>query len=53
VCLANGGPLSDALRAYRTRLDAMQTAIDAGDGAALHAVFTAAAAAKRGDGTAG
>ncbi len=52
VCLANREPLAAELRAYRDRLAALQVAIDAGDGAALLAVFSAASAAKRGsDGT--
>lgn len=50
VCLANRGPLAEKLQAYRARLDALQGAIDAGDGAALHAVFAAAAEARRGSG---
>jgi prephenate dehydrogenase len=52
VCLANRGPLGEELRAYRARLDLLQAAVDAGDGETLHAVFTAAAAAKRGRRTA-
>ena len=52
VCLANRGPLADELRAYRARLDILQAAVDAGNGETLHAVFTAAAAAKRGRSTA-
>ena len=52
VCLANRGPLADELRAYRAQLDLLQAAVEAGDGATLHAVFTAAAAAKRGRSTA-
>jgi prephenate dehydrogenase len=47
VCLANRGPLSEELRAYRARLDILQAAVDAGNGETLHAVFAAAAAAKR------
>jgi prephenate dehydrogenase len=47
VCLANRGPLSAALRAYRARLDELQVAVDAGNGPMLHAVFAAASAAKR------
>jgi prephenate dehydrogenase len=47
ICLANRGPLADELRAYRAQLDLLQAALEAGDGAMLHAVFTAAAAAKR------
>jgi prephenate dehydrogenase len=53
VCLANGGPLGDKLRAYRARLDALQAAIDSGDGATLHAVFAMAAAARRGSDSTG
>jgi len=52
VCLANRGPLAEELRAYRARLDILQAAVDAGNGETLHAVFTAAAAAKRGRSTA-
>ncbi len=52
VCLANRGPLSEELRAYRARLDILQAAVDTGNGETLHAVFTAAAAAKRGRRTA-
>lgn len=47
VCLANRAHLGDELRRYRAQLDALQAAIDTGDGAALEAAFRAAAEAKR------
>jgi len=50
VCLANRGPLADELRAYRAQLDKLQSAIEAGDGAMLQSVFTAAAMTKRDSG---
>ncbi len=48
VCLANRAPLADELRAFRARLDLLQSAVDDGDAEALLAVFTAAATARRG-----
>lgn len=50
VCLANRGPLGEQLRLYRSRLEALQQAIGAGDGEALHAVFAAAADTMRSTG---
>jgi prephenate dehydrogenase len=47
VCVANRGPLSDELRAYRARLERLQAAVDSADAAALLDVFASAAAARR------
>jgi prephenate dehydrogenase len=48
VCLANREPLAAELRTYRDGLDALQAAIEAGDGEALLDAFRAASAARRG-----
>ena len=53
VCLANREPLAAELREYRDRLSAIQAAIEAGDGAALLDVFSAASTARRGSDGAG
>ena len=47
VCIANRDALSAELAGYRALLDDLQAALDAGDAAALEAVFSAAAQCRR------
>jgi prephenate dehydrogenase len=47
VCISNREALAVELRGYRALLDELQVALDAGDGAALEAVFRAAAECRR------
>lgn len=47
ICIANQAAISAELRSFRTQLDHLQQAIDAGDGDALRVCFEAAAAARR------
>jgi prephenate dehydrogenase len=47
VCVANREALSVELAGYRALLDDLQAALDAGDAAALEAVFSAAAQCRR------
>ena len=47
VCIANREALSVELAAYRSLLDELQAALDAGDAASLEAVFSAAAECRR------
>lgn len=46
ICVANRAALSSELARYRAVLDAMQRLVDAGDGAALEALFRAAREAR-------
>jgi prephenate dehydrogenase len=47
VCVANRAALSEELRGYRALLDELQRAVDAGDAAALEAVFDLASRTRR------
>jgi prephenate dehydrogenase len=47
VCIANRDALAAELQGYRRLLDELQAALEAGDAAALEAVFTAAAECRR------
>lgn len=47
VCIANRAALAVELQGYRALLDELQVALDAGDGAAVEAVFRAAAECRR------
>jgi prephenate dehydrogenase len=48
ICLANRPALLDELDAYRARLDALRTALDAADAGALHHAFERASHARNG-----
>ena len=47
VCIANREALAAELRGYRALLDELQVALDAGDGAAIEAIFRVAAECRR------
>jgi prephenate dehydrogenase len=47
IALANRAALGGALEGYRRELDALQAAVDAGDGAALDAIFARASRLRR------
>ena len=47
IALANRSALAEELRGYRTALDALQVALDAGDATALQAVFELASRTRR------